>query len=159
VPHCADQDWASRTQHAICKSNINQWIGDEACACQEFENVAPPRTPETGTLDRGRCSLWLETGRRTEGGGQRTEDWRKNGDREYEYEHEYEYEQDSRGRGSLVALVGRRAGIRTEGGSGSEVQSCRRQLEQTSGREQSSLWVGALSPIFSGAAPPRWDWD
>jgi hypothetical protein len=96
---------------------------------------------------------------RAEDGGRRTEDWRKNGDREYEYEHEYEYEQDSRGRGSLVALVGRRAGIRTEGGSGSEVQSCRRQLEQTSGREQSSLWVGALSPIFSGAAPPRWDWD
>jgi hypothetical protein len=40
VPKSAIRNWASTARRGICKSNINQWIGDEACGSQRFKSLA-----------------------------------------------------------------------------------------------------------------------
>jgi hypothetical protein len=67
------ENWASTARRAICKSHINQWIGDEACVSQRVKKPRATTRPKTGTLERRCCSLCPGTGRRAgsrmEGGG------------------------------------------------------------------------------------------
>jgi hypothetical protein len=96
------ENWASTARRAICKSNINQWIGDEACGSQRFKSLAHqwPQNRHSGmevlftmfrerTEDGGRA-----VGRRAEDGGRAVGRRAEEENQEYEYEYEYEQEQE-----------------------------------------------------------------
>jgi hypothetical protein len=89
------ENWASTARRAICKSNINQWIGDEACVSQRVKKPRATTRPKTGTLERRCCSLCPGTGRRAgsrmEGGGRRAGSRMEGGGRRAEEENQ-EYE-------------------------------------------------------------------